>query len=294
MPVIGEQPSPRFLQFDGRHIDLADHSVDRIVAFHAFHHAANADEVLREFGRVLKPGGIAAFAEPGPHHSRSAQSQFEMRTYGVVENDVDVHAIWRTARACGFSDLTLAVAHDPPFHVSLAEFDDLLTGGRTADAWLVSTRRYLRNVRKFFLTKGGSARRDSGSTDGLACEVSATVARSAQTAGGVVVIDATVTNTGVAVWLPWPGRGGVALGAHLYDDAGGLLNFDLHCTPLADPSREIPPGEVVRLRVTLPPLDAGRYRVELDCVASGVAWFGQLGSRPAVLHLDVTGTDAPQ
>src|SRR4029077_2535679 len=99
------------LVFDGRRIDLPDASVDRIVSFDAFHHLPNPDEVLREFARVLKPGGIAGFAEPGARHSRSPMSQFEMRTYRVVENDIDVHAIWRTAARCGFRDLEVAIFH---------------------------------------------------------------------------------------------------------------------------------------------------------------------------------------
>ena len=36
-------------------------------------------------------------------------SQFEMRAYRVVENDIDVHALWRTAQEHGFSDIKLAV-----------------------------------------------------------------------------------------------------------------------------------------------------------------------------------------
>jgi len=288
VPTIGTQPAPVFLPFDGRRIDLPDESVDRIVSFHAFHHAPNPDAMLREFSRVLKPGGLVALAEPGPHHSRSAMSQFEMRTYGVVENDVNVHALWRTARACGFADIRLAVFHQPPFHVSLAEFDDLLTGGPTGDAWLASTRRFLRNVRSFFLIKAGASRRDSRQTEGLLCQVTARLSAPVVKAGDPIHVEATVTNSGSAVWLPWPEHGGVALGAHLYDEAGTLLNFDFHCTGLvAHSSREIALGESVRLRLALPALAAGRYRIELDCVASGVTWFAQTGSRPVALAVDV-------
>jgi SAM-dependent methyltransferase len=289
-PVLdreGHLPAPEFLQFDGRHIDLPDSSVDRVVSFHAFHHVANPDTILREFGRVLGPAGIAAFAEPGRHHSRMPLSQFEMRTYGVVENDVDVHAIWRTARTCGFTDLTLGVYHKLPFHVSLEEFDDLLTGGTTNEKWAASTRVCLRNEGTFFLTKGGPARLDSRSVDGLACQIKAALASTPVVAHQPIVIDATVANTGTAVWLPWGGYGGVAIGAHLYDASGTLVNFDLHCESLADPPREILPGETVRLRVALPPQEPGRYRLELDGVAAGVTWFAQVGSRPVTLPVEV-------
>jgi ubiquinone/menaquinone biosynthesis C-methylase UbiE len=292
LPVIGEKPPPTFLPFDGRHIDLPDGSVDRLVSFHAFHHATNPDEVIREFARVLAPGGVAAFAEPGPRHSRTPLSQFEMRTYGVVENDVDIHAIWDTARAAGFTDLKLAVYHEPPFHVSIDAFEDLLTGGETNEAWASATRVFLRNSRTFFLTKAGASRQDSRSTDGLACVLDASLVTEQLMAGEPIVIDATVTNSGTAIWLPWPGQGGVGLGSHLYDAAGALLNFDLYCASLTEPPREIEAAETVRLRMALPPLEAGRYRLELDCMAGGVTWFAQVGSRPVAFTLDV-GPEAP-
>ncbi len=67
------------------------------------------------------------------------------------------------------------------------------------------------------------------------------------------------------------------------------MTFDFHVEPLTDPPREILPGETVRCRVTLPPIAAGRYRLELDCVASQVTWFAQVGSRPATVIVEVSG-----
>jgi ubiquinone/menaquinone biosynthesis C-methylase UbiE len=290
-PPIGERPAPRFLQFDGRRIDLEDGSVERIVCFDAFHHAPNPDDVLCEFGRVLKPGGIAAFAEPGPRHSRTPLSQFEMRTYGVVENDVDVHAIWRTAQSCGFRDLKLALFHAAPFHVSIDDYEDLLAGGATATKWVAATRMFLRDVRSFFLFKEGTERIDSRSRSGLAAEVVAAMIGPV-IEGRPIIVDAVVTNVGSAIWLPSDlPFGGVALGAHLHDVSGKLITFDLHWERLTEPPREIAPGETVRVRMSLPPQAAGRYVLEIDCVAAGVAWFAQLGSRPAQLALEVARAD---
>jgi SAM-dependent methyltransferase len=286
-PVIGDRPAPMFLPFDGRRIDLPDASVDRIVSFHAFHHAVNPDAILEEFGRVLAPGGIAAFAEPGPRHAERPQSQFEMRTYGVVENNVDVHAIWRKAQTCGFTDLKLVVNHVPPFHVSLEEYEDLLAAGPTLDRWDASTRGILRHVRNFFLYKGSPTMTDSRSTVGLRCAVRAELT----SPPGVqpLVIDATVTNTGEALWLaPGIEIGAVELGAHLYDEAGNLLAFDFRWEHLVEPLRDIHPGEVVTCRMTLPRLAPGRYIVEVDCVSSRVAWFAQLGAQPVRIPIEVT------
>jgi len=291
-PPIGDRPAPQFLQFDGRRIDLPDASVERIICFDAFHHAPNPDDVLREFGRVLKPGGIAAFAEPGPRHSRTPQSQFEMRTYGVVENDVDIHAIWRTAWSSGFRDLKLVVFQGTPFHVSLDDYEDLLTGGATNAKWVASTRAFLRNVRSFYLYKEGAERIDSRSASALACEINARLITSPAIEGQPIVVEATITNRGTSIWLPSNVEfGGVAVGAHLYDAAGKLITFDLHWERLTDPPREIAPGEIVTVRIPLPPQTAGKYLVEIDCVAARVTWFAQAGSQPAQLAVDVVAPD---
>jgi SAM-dependent methyltransferase len=292
LPPIGERPAPQFLQFDGRRIDLPNGSVERIICFDAFHHAPNPDDVLREFGRVLKSGGIAAFAEPGPRHSRTPLSQFEMRTYGVIENDIDIHAIWRTARTCGFRDLQLIAFNGLPFHLSLDDYEDLLAGGVTSAKWMTSTRSFLRNVRSFYLFKDGTERLDSRSTAGLTSEVTATLVTSPAIEGQPIIVDATVTNRGTAIWLPSDAPfGSVSVGAHIHDDAGKLITFDLHWQRLTDPPREIAPGETVNIRMSLPPQPGGRYLLEIDCVAAGVSWFAQLGSQPAQLPVEVVRAD---
>lgn len=292
-PTAGSQPAPEFLQYDGRRIALPDASVDRIVCFDAFHHAPDPNAVIREFGRLLKPGGRAVFAEPGPRHSHSPRSQFEARTYGVVENDVDVHGIWRVARASGFDDLKMCVFHEPAHFVSLEEYEDLIVGGPEQERWLASTRLFLRNVRNFFLVKAGGGPADSRAASGLGCEIRATLVTTPVIEGGPIVVDASVTNSGRAVWLASDADcGGVSLGAHLYRADGALLRLDMHRERLCDPAREIAPGETVKCRVTLPPQAAGRYLVELDCVASRVTWFAQAGSRPAAVVIDVVRTDA--
>ena len=286
-PPIRPELPPEFLRFDGRRIDLPDASLDRIVCFDAFHHAPNPRAMIGEFGRLLVDGGMAVFAEPGPRHAGAPRSQFESQTYGVVERDVDVHDLWRAAPAHGFTDLCMSVFHGLPFQVSLDRYEELLAGGAIQEEWLASTRKFLRHVRHFALIKGGAARADSRSADGLACEIRAT-APTAATAGIPVVVDATVTNIGTSTWLAATApRGGVSLGAHLYDAAGSLISFDFHTQPLTDPPREIAAGETVRCEFVLPPLGEGEYRIEIDCVSSHVTWFALAGSRPALLVVRV-------
>lgn len=133
-PVFGPQPESRFLHFDGHKIDLPDESVDRISCLNAFHHVPNPDHILGEMARVLRQGGIAGFSEPGPEHSRSPQSQYEMRLHRVVENDVKIEEIWRAAHEAGFTDLKLAVFNSASFLLPLAEFEKYLAGRSQAVA----------------------------------------------------------------------------------------------------------------------------------------------------------------
>jgi ubiquinone/menaquinone biosynthesis C-methylase UbiE len=289
LPVIGDRPEPEFFTFDGRVIPLPDASVDRILSFDAFHHVPNTSEILREFARVLKPGGIAGFAEPGARHSESPMSQFEMRTYGVVENDIDVHALWRVARELGFVDLKLAVFNGPPFYASLEEYEDFLAAGQTSERWLAATRIFQRDTRHFFLFKAGEQEADSRSTQGVSARIAVDEGAVRARAQAPITIHVAVTNAGRARWLPAGAvHGGVRLGAHLYDASGAMLDLDFHTVALTDPERDIQPGETMRCRMTLPALAAGRYRIELDCVASQVAWFAQAGSETTWVDVEIT------
>jgi SAM-dependent methyltransferase len=125
-PVFGEQPAPEFSVFDGQRMDLPDASVDRVLCFDALHHVANIRDVLSEMGRVLRPGGIAGFSEPGPNHSRDPQSQHEMRRYGVPERDLVIEDVWGWGAEAGFSDLSVAVFAPSPQWVPVSTFNDFL------------------------------------------------------------------------------------------------------------------------------------------------------------------------
>jgi SAM-dependent methyltransferase len=280
LPVIGTQPEPRFLQFDGRRIDLPDDSVDRILCFDAFHHAPNPDEVIREFARVLKPGGIAGFAEPGPRHSQTPQSQFEMRTHGVVEADIDIEAIRAVAFDAGFAQMRIAALNVPPFHVTVEQFNDLLDGGPTAARWNEWTRAFMHNVRVFFLLKSGEMALDSRHGEALACTIEARIIDPTH-------VHVSARNAGRALWLPsGVAPGAVNLGCHLYDADGKLIRFDHAWADLTPDKRAVAPGETVETIMELPPIEPGRYEIEIDLVASRVGWFAQLGSKPARLVLE--------
>ena len=173
-----------------------------IVCFDAFHHAPNPRAVIREFARVLVDGGIAGFAEPGPRHAEAPRSQFESQTYGVVERDVDVHDVWRTAQACGFRDLRMCVFHGPPHHVSLRRVRG--PGGRRTGRRTRGSRRRASSCGTCGASassRTGAERADSRDAGRPRLRHSRVARRPPPSPGQPIVIDAIVTNTGAATWL---------------------------------------------------------------------------------------------
>ena len=75
------------------------------------------------------------------------------------------------------------------------------------------------------------------------------------------------------------------LGAHLLDGRRRLLVLDYTRTPLP---RDVEPEESVEIESALAaPIVPGRYLIEIDLVAEGIAWFGSLGSPTAGFELTV-------
>ena len=279
-PVSGEQPEPTFLLFDGHKIDLPDESVDRIICLDAFHHVPNPREVLLEFGRVLKVGGIAGLAEPGPSHSQSPQSQDEMKTFKVIENDINMVTIWKDARDAGFTDLKLAVFNVPPVHLSLSAFDELLEGGLAGKSYCEAVINYLKNQRTFFLFKGKTESPDSRFREGLNALIEVRPSLVKARAAESIKVWATVTNNSKAVWLPRSaGVGAVQLGCHVYDSEGQIYHHSFHWEVLTPgEGRRVLPNETLEVEVNLPPLPTGNYILEFDMVSYQVSWFARNGS----------------
>ena len=316
-PIIGHKPRPEFLLFDGHTINLPDQSVDRIACWESFHHVPNPSRVLSEMARVLKPGGIAGFSEPGPDHSKSEQSQTEMRTNRVVENDVDIHQIWRDSQDAGFTNLQLAAFSPEPLTMPLAHFDKLLSGDDAGVDYMSHLRDQLRERRVFFLFKGESILPlDSRQRAGLRAELRIRPAHARVRAGRSIRLSVSVKNAGESTWLPtpevrlpwwkkglWrrfarrehmgpdrvpPRVGGVRLGIQLHDQSGKLLETDYfryHLTP--GQGRNIPPGEAVELAVNIPMLKSGRFVLCCDLVSERVCWFGDIGMNPVRVPVEV-------
>jgi len=286
LPPIGECPAPRFLVFDGRHIDLPDASIDRIFCFDAFHHVPNPAEVMLELGRVLRPGGIAGFSEPGRHHSRGARSQYEMKNYTAIENDVVMEDIWRWGHAAGFAELELAVFDTESYRVPLREFEEIARGGRALARYAERVRVFLQGHQTFFLTKGGPVTKDSREREGLKGEITVQLERTHVRRGEAIPGHATVQNVGSVTWLPGSTvHGGVNLGVHLRARDGRPIAVDFARIRLEDATA---PGRTQRIEFALAPPDPGDYLLEFDLVSEGVGWFEMNGSATVTLAVSVS------
>jgi SAM-dependent methyltransferase len=287
LPVVGPRPAPAFQVFDGHHLDLPDAWVDRVHCFDAFHHVPNPAEVLAELGRVLKPGGIAGFCEPGPNHSRTAQSQYEMRNYTIIENDVVMADIWAWAQAAGFTSLELSVFNPKPFRLSLADFDDVLQGGPCTRRYVDHVREGIGERRIFFLSKGEPLIRDSRDRNGLAGTLQVRLDQVEVGEGEPISGRCLAENTGRNLWLPSDApHGPVQVGVHLYDRAGRLLDRDYARIPL-DRHYSIHPGETVEIPFALSGPAPGEYRLEFDLVSEMVCWFEINGCHPASVMISI-------
>jgi SAM-dependent methyltransferase len=286
-PVAATRPEPTFLSFDGHRIDLADESVDRVFSFDSFHHVPNQAEVLGEFGRVLKQGGIAGFSEPGPNHSKTAESQFEMRNYNVVENDMIMTEVWAWAKTAGFTSLEISIFDSQSFRLSLPDFDDFLRGGRSQQRYVDHVRDFVSNRRIFFLSKGDLIVADSRNRDGLAAELEVQVDRVPAEPDGLITGQCRARNVGRNLWLPSDAPyGPVQLGVHLYRRDGGLIDRDYVRVPMGRPEG-VRPGQEVEIPFALPAPAVGEYRLEFDMVSEKVCWFETNGCHPASVDVSI-------
>ena len=288
-PIIGTPlVPPQFLEFDGLRIGLPDASVDRIISFAAFHHVPNPDHILTEMYRVLKPGGVVGFYEPGLGHSSAPQSQLEMKYFNVLENDIHLHELIPFATSIGFDEprfrLSMTPFHDVTFDEFMAVHNDATLSKGLSKVMQQSTQQsYL-----FFLTKG-KYKGDSRLRVGLGGKLFFDAGRATTLDTldkDTITLQLRAVNTGGSTWLHMSllDIGKVMLGARLMSPNGELLREGYASASLA---ADVSPGAQAIFDLTLPCPDNGSYSVIVDIVAHHVCWFESNGSIPLKLNLNV-------
>lgn len=282
--------SLEFLAYDGKRLPVDGASLDRIVCFDAFHHVRDQAATLAEFARVLRPGGRAAFMEPGPNHSKTPQSQAEMARFKVIENDVDMEAVTRDAMAVGFEGPQLLLQFAQPFTVSAENFNAWARLGIPKD-WasqaIGSLERQLTNGQCFYIVKGdpSTAGRDSRRAEGLAAELVLHSARAVPSdQGHGIALSLELRNTGERHWLTEGAAGQVNLGVQIFD-AEGLRVIDDNFARVRLPRGTVAPGAKVAVEGIIARPTLAAFTLRLDLVAELVSWFGSLGrTRPVLLR----------
>jgi hypothetical protein len=251
----------------------------------AFHHVPNQRQVLSEIFRVLKPGGIAGFNEPGRNHSQTPMSQYEMRNFKVLENDILLEEIKETAEEIGFTSLYVKPVSNPKLNLSYKDYMKIVKRKklpRDLNNWIVSS---TQNATIFFLVKGTPIP-DSRDLDGLKHTIHLSGKKFVVPAGQSLALDLRIRNTGPARWLHQGLRdiGVVKVGGHLYDSDGRLLDLDFYRHNL---TADIEPNQEVQ--VTINPVfpNPGQYTLTLDLVSEQVCWFENMGSKPVALEVEV-------
>ena len=171
--------------------------MDRVMCLDAFHHVHNPQHILAEMSRVLTPIGIAGFSEPGPNHSWTDQSQFEMKNYCVIENDIDMDQIWEWSKQVGFNDIQLSLHHVEPMLVSKVDFDQFLDGYDHNLSEYIRTG--LANRRIFFLNKVEEQISDSRSPKNLAADIQAIIRNKSIRADQQLEVTIKVKNKGRSI-----------------------------------------------------------------------------------------------
>lgn len=284
-PVLGGfVEEPQFIVFDGYTIDLPDESVDRIIVNDAFHHIPNPDKIMSEFYRVLRPGGIIGLSEPGRFHSQKSQSQYEMKNYGVLENDIILEDIQELCDQAGFERIEVKLLTNPYQNITLEDYKALIEQG-IPERFLPGIREAALDKTIFFIHKSGFSF-DSRSHLGLKHEIHCPVSEITISRGELSNIPVRLMNTGISKWLHQNVKdiGVVKLAGHLYTGEKEIVNFDF-CRYYLPYSVE--PGQDLEITANVKITEPGSYILSLDLVAEDICWFENIGSIPHDIHIKV-------
>ena len=270
--------------FDGHRLPLEDGEVDRIICFDTFHHVPNQKRVIEEFYRVLRMGGTIVMNEPLGPHSSTPEAQSEMRTYTVLENDLDMPAMRALFLEAGFEGPSFKVAAAPGYMLNYDEWLQCKAGQAPA-SMTTAIMQFQQNMGVFYFQKGairGDSRQPRGLAHNLKCSPLELVLKAHQPQQVTVH----VTNVGDNRWLHTNDRdyGVVRIGTRLLDFETRELVLDHNRFALG---RDMAPGDEFAGDIPIGVAEPGRYWLKIDLVSEFVCWFEQLGSTPVLLEVNV-------
>jgi len=275
------------LHFDGNVLPFENEKFDRIVCFDSFHHVADQNSTLKEFHRVLKPGGRAVFIEPGPGHSLSEAAQYEMRNFNVIENDIDVEAISLHAISHGFAMPFTYSNFDAPFIAPVRLFKNKIYGRISTLMHTIKTLIYGNpnsSGQFFFILKPGLERITSVDRDMNSATISIIRKQCIFEEDVVkVILELSIENNGESIWLNTQGIAGkVNLGVSLMDSTGRLVNRDFMRFDLS--VIDIYPGMSLKKRIEfeISREQAPAARFCIDLVAEHCGWFSESNTQDAL------------
>ena len=279
-------------RMDATAIDYAPESFDLVFSFSSFEHFGSRRAqraCLAEIHRVLRPGGVAvlttevilnAWGRHGDYFRRTELLDALIPDAGFRLAGGDFHFATSRATLEGLVRLPREVDRRP--HLVLRRWRTYFTSAA------------------FFLEKPVSpetpatrrAARGDEVTVGLppllGARLTATPGATAAPRSARYTLTCRVENTGHATWprSSPDGFGLVRLGAHLFDPRRRVRILDYG---RADLPPDLAPGASAVLTIGLhAPAEPGDYRVELDMVREGVAWFSSREPSSTTVSLAVT------
>ncbi len=257
LPRMGDH-RPHLIICDVENLPLRDDCVDAVLAFDAFHHFPNRNQVMKRLSFIMRPGAKMAMVEPGKEHEHVPHSIAIMEEHGILER--------------GFDE---------------ADLQSYIEGTELGGIIHYQTDAHPHDM--FTVQRSGELQPDSLAPRRLLAELIVEPEEGSVRVGSPPTLTVSIFNRGDTVWLSSTEdqEGVVRLGAMLYDSEHHLVAQDYARVSLP---RKILPTEGVRLFFSLPALTKpGNYIVELDMVDEGYLWFKDHAYQPVNWPLVVEG-----